>query len=47
MLSDHAKVTSVVLAYRKVVIEVKRASSFLFVKAPPENSKTYSNCVKF
>lgn len=46
MLSDHEKVTSVLWAYRRVLIETKRAQ-FIQVKIPPTGGKHFQNCVQF
>ena len=46
MLSDHEKVTSVLWAYRRVLMETKRAR-FIAVKVPPTQSKHFQNCVQF
>ena len=46
MLTDHEKVTGVLWAYRRVLIETKRAP-FIQVHVPPTTSKHFQNCVQF
>jgi hypothetical protein len=47
MLSEHEKVTSVLHAYRSILVDTKRSSEFIQVKKPEIDSKYYDTCVQF
>lgn len=46
MLSDLEKITSVLWAYRRILIGIGKAQ-YIAVKVPPTASKHFQNCVQF